>query len=346
MRDMFGTASRTKIINYIIVMGLAIYGISKKNFKEDTTPYFQVFMIEAIGPIQSGTTSFKESVSDLFNNYLSIVNTNKQNALLVKKVADLENTIFNLQELKLENQRLKDLLAFGQEIPRNKVLAQVVGWDSSTEFNIIRINKGHKDGVTLKSAVVTNQGVVGYVYRVSDHYSDVITILDQNNRVDTIVERTRSHGIVQGFSNFSCTMKYVNRNEPIIKGDLVITAGLGEIYPKGIRVGTIIKVERETYGITQLIEVTPSVDFNKLEEVIVLIKTDDPMMAMGNAIQPSQASLPAGVAVTPMATPSATVTTTATPAPVKPKTKPVEQPTAVATATSTPNVTPTVKVKP
>jgi rod shape-determining protein MreC len=323
-------------MNYLLVMALSLYGISKKNFKEDETPYFQVFMIESIGPIQNSTTSFKQSVSDLFNNYLAIVNTNKQNVLLSKKVLDLENTIFNLQELKLENQRLKDLLSFGQEIPRSKVLAQVVGWDSSTEFNIIRINKGRKQGVTPKSAVVTSEGLVGYVYRVADHYSDIITILDQNNRVDTIVERTRSHGIVQGFSNFSCTMKYVNRNEPIAKGDLVITAGLGEIYPKGIRVGTIIKVERETYGITQMIEVTPSVNFNKLEEVIILIKSDEPtIVAPSEPLPPSLVAMPAQVKAVVTPTPAVQKTAvpvkTKTPAPVK---------------TANPNPTPTVKTTP
>jgi rod shape-determining protein MreC len=325
-------------------MGLSLYGISKKNFKDDEIPYFQVFMIESIGPIQNSTTSLKESISDLFNNYLAIVNTNKQNALLSKKVLDLENTIFNLQELKLENQRLKDLLSFGQEIPRSKVLAQVVGWDSSTEFNIIRINKGRKQGVTPKSAVVTSEGLVGYVYRVADHYSDIITILDQNNRVDTIVERTRSHGIVQGFSNFSCTMKYVNRNEPIAKGDLVITAGLGEIYPKGIRVGTIIKVERETYGITQMIEVTPSVNFNKLEEVIILIKSDEPtIVAPSEPLPPTMIAVPvaAKATVTPQPTVQKTAVSTKTKTPTPTKTAtPTPAPTVKTTAVATPKVNP------
>lgn len=283
MKDIFIQTSRTKIINYLLVLSLTIYGISRKNFKEDTVPYFQVVMVEAIGPIQSGTVSIKQTFTGFIDNYIAIVNTNRDNTNLKKKISELENTIFGLQELKLENQRLKDLLSYGQEIERNRVLAQVVGYDTSTEFSMIRINKGEKDGVTLKSAVVTNQGLVGYVYRISKNYSDVITILDQNNRVDAIVERTRTHGITQGFSNFSCTMKYVNRNEAVAKGDLVVSAGLGEIYPKGIKVGNIVKVEKETHGITQHIEVEPSVNFNKLEEVIVLLKQNDPM----NEVVPS-----------------------------------------------------------
>jgi rod shape-determining protein MreC len=65
------------------------------------------------------------------------------------------------------------------------------------------------------SPVITDHGLVGYVYRVTDNYSDVLTILDQNNRVDVVVERTRTHGIVEGVFNFKCALKYVMRNEPV-----------------------------------------------------------------------------------------------------------------------------------
>ena len=118
---------------------------------------------------------------------------------------------------------------------------------------------------------MTSDGVVGYIYQTSKHYSDIITILDQNNRVDAIVSRTRSHGIVEGYNDTNCIMKYVTRTEPVVLNDEVITAGLGDIYPKGLKVGTVSKIERESYGITQFVEITPSVNFGKLEEVIVLI---------------------------------------------------------------------------
>ena len=115
-------------------------------------------------------------------------------------------------------------------------------------------------------------GLVGYVYRLTPNYADILTILDQNNRVDSIVARTRTHGIVEGISEFKCRLKYVNRTERVEVGDEIITAGLGNIYPKGIKVGKITKIDKENYGITQSIVVTPSVNFHKLEEVVVLIE--------------------------------------------------------------------------
>lgn len=129
------------------------------------------------------------------------------------------------------------------------------------------------------SPVITDQGLVGYIYRATPNYADVLTILDQNNRIDVVVERTRTHGIVEGVFNFKCALKYVMRNEPVEVGDKLITAGVGGIYPKGVKVGMITDISKENFGMTLSIEVVPSVDFDKLEEVLVLIpaSSDSPV---------------------------------------------------------------------
>lgn len=107
-----------------------------------------------------------------------------------------------------------------------------------------------------------------------DHFSDVLTILDSRNRVDAIIDRIRTHGIIEGFSQGKCLMKYVNRIDPVVLNDIVLTSGLGNIYPKGLKIGRITRIERASYGISQIIKVTPSVDFSNIEEVVVLIPND------------------------------------------------------------------------
>ena len=151
-------------------------------------------------------------------------------------------------------------------------MAQVVSWDASNDFKVLRINKGENDGLKVLSPVITMTGLVGYVYRLTSNYSDILTILDQNNRVDAIIARSRTHGIIEGHSAMTCKMKYVARTEQLLEGDVIITAGLGEIYPKGIKIGTVSQIDKENIGITQRIEVKPSVDFQRLEEVVVLIE--------------------------------------------------------------------------
>lgn len=262
--------SKAKIVNNLIVAVLAVYGISQKKFTLEEPTLFQRVVMEVISPMQKGISDSQKSLSSLWENYISIVDTSKDNVLLKKKISRLESDLFGMEEIRQENLRLKRLLNYSSEISEQRILAQVVGWDSANEFKVIRLNKGQKDGIQVMSPVITDQGLVGYIYRVTENYSDVLTILDQNNRVDVLVERTRTHGIVEGVHNFKCALKYVMRNELIEVGDKLVTAGVGGVYPKGIKVGMITDIEKENFGMTLAVEVAPSVDFDKLEEVLVI----------------------------------------------------------------------------
>ena len=267
-------SSKTKIVNNLLVGILAVYGISQKRFDLNETTLFHQLVTEVLSPIQEGLASSKKSLSFLWENYLLIVNTSKENNVLKKQISRLESDLSTMEEVRKENLRLKRLLSYSDEMSHQRVMAQVVGWDSANEFKVIRLNKGKKDGIKVMAPVITDHGLVGYVYRVTDNYADVLTILDQNNRVDVMIERTRTHGIVEGVFNFKCALKYIMRNEPVEVGDRLITAGVGGIYPKGIKVGMITDIKKENFGMTLSIEVIPSVDFDKLEEVLVLIPSE------------------------------------------------------------------------
>jgi len=256
----------------ILVLILSLYGVSKRELHIKRVSLFEKMIIETFAPIQRGTVTVKGKLQNFFEHYLFLINTSKENDVLKKEISQLKGRIFQLNELSKENKRLKGLLKFGEELPMNKVLAQVIGRDLSTNFKILRINKGINDGVIEKSPVVTSDGLVGYIYRATTNFSDVLTILDPNNRVDGIISNGRTHGIVEGYKEFLCRMKYVISTEQVEEGDSVISAGLGNIYPKGLNIGRIEKIEKESYGITQFIVIKPAVDFHRLEEVIVLLK--------------------------------------------------------------------------
>lgn len=274
MKNLINETSKAKLINSFFVLIFAIYGISQQNFKFDSMSLFQQVMLEALGPLQQGTTSAKSYIDSIVDHYFFLVGASKENEILNKKVSKLENKIFVLKEIKRENERLKRLFEFGKDIPRKKVLAQVVGWDASNEFKVLKINKGSNHGLKILSPVITMNGLVGYIYSISNNFSEILTILDQNNRVDSIIDRTRSHGIVEGMSDFTCRMKYVLRNDPVEVGDVILTAGLGEIYPKGIRVGKVSLISKQNHDLVQKIEINPSVNFEKLEEVLVLLEQE------------------------------------------------------------------------
>jgi len=255
----------------VLLVSLIVFSQQKDGVKTGTP--FEQFLINFFAPIQGGIMYTHNQATSLFNNYLANINASKDNKILLKKVSFLEEKIFVYREVARENERLKSLLQFEEGMAIKSILAQVVGWDTSSDFKSLRINRGAKDGLKLQSTVVTSEGVVGYVYRMTDHFSDVLTIMNPKNRIDGIVERIRSHGIVEGFSGQKCIMKYVNQADPLILNDVVFTSGLGNIYPKGLKIGTISKIKRENYETMQYVEIGPAVNFSRLEEVIVLVST-------------------------------------------------------------------------
>lgn len=262
---------RTKIIINSIILVIAFFGMTRRDYVFQRTSVAERVIIDVMAPVQSFVTNVQLGIASYIDHYVTNINASKENAALKNKIETLKTEIFNYQEVVKETDRLRELIKFGTQIERKKIVAQVVSWDSADDYKVVRINRGLKDGVKLQSVVASAEGLVGYVYRLTDHFADVITILDANNRVDGVVERLRSHGIVEGYSHGRCIMKYVNRTEPIILNDIVLTAGLGNVYPKGLRIGYISRIERESYGITQHVEITPIVNFSKLEEVLVLV---------------------------------------------------------------------------
>lgn len=221
-------------------------------------------------PLQVVISGSLDLIVSGFQNYLFLFHTKQENQALVEENHRLLNTIVNLQEAQMENVRLRKLLTFKEEFQISSVVARVIARDVSTEFRMIRINRGETSGVKKDMAVLNNEGVVGRVFKVTPTTADVVTLLDQLSAVDSIVERSRARGIVEGMTDETCQLKFALRTDDIKPGDLLVSSGLGGIFPKGVPVGAVSKVYRRPFGITQIVEVLPSVDLSKLEEVLVL----------------------------------------------------------------------------
>jgi rod shape-determining protein MreC len=114
--------------------------------------------------------------------------------------------------------------------------------------------------------------VVGLVSGTTPGAAKVMLMIDPQSRVDAYVERTRARGTVRGAASPTCDLDYMLRQESIEEGDLLLTSGMGGTYPKGLRVGTIAKVDHKTSGLFLAAQVTPAVDFTRLDEVFVILE--------------------------------------------------------------------------
>jgi rod shape-determining protein MreC len=151
------------------------------------------------------------------------------------------------------------------------IAAEVVAYSPSAWFRTIVINKGQRDGVRKGLPVMTWEGVVGKVMRISSTSSVILLVIDRNSSVDCLVQRTRTRGILEGEGGGRCFLRYVPRTEDIQVGDHIVTSGLEGIFPKGLSMGEVVRVEKKAYGLFQEIEVMPSADLSRLEEVMVLV---------------------------------------------------------------------------
>jgi len=113
---------------------------------------------------------------------------------------------------------------------------------------------------------------------VSPNYAKVLLIIDQNSAVDSLVQRSREKGILKGLSTELCKLDYVVKTSDIAQGDLVVTSGMGRVFPKGLPVGKVLEVSNIPWKLFKDIHVRPMVDFTKLEEVLVILK-EDPLLS-------------------------------------------------------------------
>ncbi|MDY6906055.1 MAG: rod shape-determining protein MreC [Thermodesulfobacteriota bacterium] len=227
--------------------------------------------IFVVAPFQDILTSSARSLRDVWRHYFFLVSTAQQNGRLKQQVRRLEAENKQFSEIARSNKRLRELLNFHEALDMKTFAAEVVARDPSGWFETVIIDKGGTDGVTRSMPVVVPEGIVGQVVDVSPYYSKVLLIIDPNSAVDALCQRTRARGVVKGGAGGRCDYKYVLRKNDVRIGDVVISSGLDQIYPKGLRVGHVSGVIKRNAGIFQTVEVEPFVNFDKLEEVLVVL---------------------------------------------------------------------------
>jgi rod shape-determining protein MreC len=258
-----------KALLVVFVIALPLLSINIQRGPDEPPWYTQPFSFVA-GTILNGFTSFSQGVRGTVTMYANLINIKTENRLLKKEIEEMRAQLGKLTELGLENERLNKLIGFQQNAPGKLLAARVTGLDLLPDHSTIRINRGSLDGVQKGQAVITFEGVVGYVFNSEAHSSQILVLTDRYAVVDAIVQRTRARGIVAGVSVDRCRLKYLHRADDVLEGDVIVTSGLDNIFPKGFPVATVVSVEKKNYGITQKVELRPIVDPSRLEEVFVV----------------------------------------------------------------------------
>ncbi len=187
-----------------------------------------------------------------------------------KELAQFQQKALVIDEIQKENERLKKLLELRESLSQETMAASVIGRDPAYWFRTLFINKGANQGVRENMPVINNKGLVGLVVQVMPSYAKVQLVIDMNSRVAAISQRTREMGILKGEGVHGCLLDYLPKKTLIEKGDIVVSSGMGSLYPKGIPIGEVEEVEFKKKGLYQTAKIRPAVDFNTLEEVLIL----------------------------------------------------------------------------
>jgi rod shape-determining protein MreC len=259
-------------VGAVVLIGLYIIVFSfsylRKSSVGDAATRTALFIAS---PFQAAFSSSMNFMDDIWTHYFFLIFVSRENDELRKELALAVSKNNECREIELSNDRLVAFVKLKQQSPFNLEAAHVIAKDASPWYKTIVIDKGADDNVLSGCPVIVPEGIVGYVLTASDKSSKVLLIIDRNSSADALVQRTRARGIAQGITSRLCRFDYVLRKLDIQIGDTVITSGFDGIYPKGLRIGYISKVIRRNAGLFQDVELTPYVDFTKLEEVMIVL---------------------------------------------------------------------------
>jgi len=233
------------------------------------------WLLQLSAPVQWVAIKVATGVSAVVEEYVYLIDVQRENERLAYENARLKQQVSELEALERENQRLRSMLVLRDSLPGQKISARVIAKDISPLFRVLRIrlDRGMDDRVQAGMPVVTTEGLVGQISRVAERFAEVMLTVDEGSAVDLIVQRTGSRGILRGTGDsdaYKARIQYLLRADEVRVGDTVTTSGLGRRFPPNLKVGTVTNVEKRDFGLYQLAEVSPSVNFSRLEEVFVL----------------------------------------------------------------------------
>jgi rod shape-determining protein MreC len=259
---------RTAVLFIAVMLGHIILISAQVNSRAGV-PLLEVITFGAFAEVQRGAAGFTGSIRDVWSGYGNLRGVREENYRLRKELGSLQ-VQFQQERARAERARqLERLLGFRDELKIDTVPASVIGASASSDFHGMTIDRGSNTGVLTNMAVIAPAGIVGRVVTPTAHASKVQLLIDRNAAAGALVERSRAQGIVVGVGLNSVRMDFVAATADVKIGDRIVTSGIDGIYPKGFLIGTVESVGSGN-GIYKAVRVRPAVDFNGLEEVLVV----------------------------------------------------------------------------
>jgi rod shape-determining protein MreC len=267
---------------FVLLLSVTIVGLVLH--ETGNTQAVENLILGPVTPVQDHLSDLANDFSDLVQTFRDLRELRRRNEEL-QSLADrmmIENV--RLKELESENETLRQLLQFTQANPTHsykaaEVAGRVIGQDPSNLLRCIIIDVGTNNGVARNMPVVTDRGLVGRIVEVSSQSSKVLLITDVSSSVNAIIQSSRATGTVEGKADGGLVMKYIPQPVTVNVGDIILTSGLGATFPKRLVIGQVTAIHKRDIEMFQQAEIKPTVDFDRLEMVLVITNFEPVEMA-------------------------------------------------------------------
>jgi len=235
-------------------------------------PWAAHALLELAAPVQKAITKPVEFVRDAWERYVALVDLQAQNRELRGELARLEEENLQYREALVASGQLRRIVEMRRDFEVPLLPSEVVGQDASPWFRSLLLDRGRSAEVRSGMPVMVDQGLVGLVSATSLHAARAMMILDRRSAVDAMIQRSRARGLVRGLGTGELEFEFMVRGDDVQEGDEVITSGVGGVYPKGLRIGSVSEVSADRSELLHTAKVKPSVDFGRLEQVFVMLR--------------------------------------------------------------------------
>ncbi|MBO0911803.1 MAG: rod shape-determining protein MreC [Acidobacteria bacterium] len=253
------------------VVGLAI----QVNHSTDnrSSSLVRVWVVSAITPFEKAIVSVKTGAADIWHSYFYLRGVRQENRQLKERLEQLQLEQVRLEQDANQAHRLQALLGFKEQFIAKTLAAQVIGSSGSGQSRTVYIDKGSHDGIQPDMPVISADGVVGRVITVYKNTAQVLLLNDHESGAGSIIERSRVLGVTQGKATGELVIDKVMPDEDVQPGDKVLTSGGDLIFPKGLLIGTVARIQKGPEFLE--IRVKPAAALSRLEEVLVILKKEE-----------------------------------------------------------------------
>lgn len=271
---------KNKLAVTVILLSVAFLGIIGFTVSRDSKDILSDGAGSALSPLQKIVYKMNDGLKSFVDLCLNFSEVKDENKKLTKENQELQNKLVEYNSIIAENERLRETLNFTSNRTNYDYLGcNVIGLSGGGFQEGYIIDKGEKDGIKKDMILISEGVLVGQVTSVGSNYSIVQSILNHNIAVSVMIESSKENtGILRGYATKGgdnlTKVTNLSMDSPIKEGDVILTSGVGMVYPKEIRVGEVVSVETDSVKVMKSAVIKPYAEFDKLQEVFVVIPKD------------------------------------------------------------------------